>query len=214
MSVNPPPPGATSETVASPPPTNTRPLPPLLLDSPLLEALLLDSPLLEALLLAAVLLVTPVDAVLLVVSPPAPLDEPLVGSATEPQATSHAPASTTKAPSDAARLADRRRLRSRWTTGLFICAFLGGPPLGLSRPGRATRPTVSPRRRIHALTGANPAKVPEIRRRHHRYFYQDLARARWPVARTIDHLGYPLDRTPRSSASRRDRPHPGRSDDD
>jgi hypothetical protein len=122
MSANPPPPGAASETVASPPPTNTRPLPPLLLDALLLAAvLLLDAPLVDALLL-----VTPLEAVLLVASPPAPLDELLVGSATEPQATSHAPASATKTPGDTMRIAHRRRFFSRWTTGLFINAFPAG----------------------------------------------------------------------------------------
>jgi hypothetical protein len=173
MSENVPPPGAASETVASPPPTNTRPLPTLLL---LLEALLLEAVVLDALLLEAVLLVTPVDAELLVPSPPAPLDELLVGSATEPQARSHAPASTTKAPSDAARVADRRRLRSRWTMGLFINAF-PADPAGTRRSALSIDLICRSRsKRIDALSGANPVIVPGTRREHHRCFYQDVPR--------------------------------------
>lgn len=162
MSAKFPAPGAASETVASPPPTNTRPLPPLLLDALLLDVLLLDA----LLLVEAPLLVTPLDAVLLVASPPAPLDEPLVGSVTEPHATSHAPASATKAPSDATRIAARRRLRSRWTIGLFINAFLAGAPGGRGRPGQSvvdrfpeeTNPRAHRRESRHRAE--DPAKAP------------------------------------------------------
>jgi hypothetical protein len=108
--LSPPWPGAASENVPTPPPTNTSPLPALLLDALLLDALLLD-----ALPLDALLLVPPVEALLeLVASPPAPvpLDEPVVVSVFELHAADHSPASATRAPSAAAGRADARGLPS------------------------------------------------------------------------------------------------------
>ena len=122
---------------------NTSPLPALLL----LEALLLDSPLLEALLLASPLLLAlplgapPAEALLVASPPPAPLalDEPDVGSATEPQAESHAPAITTRDVSVAA----RRCLLSGCNGCLFINAFPLRAPRRHGGVQRSASPTGS-----------------------------------------------------------------------
>jgi hypothetical protein len=138
--------GAVPDTVASPPPTKTSPLPALLL-----ESLLLDSPLLLASLLLAspLLLDAPLGAppaeallslaLLVVAPPPAPLalDEPDVGAATEPQAESHAPAIPTKAAS----VASSRRLLSRWNGCFFITTLSLRAPPGHGGTWRSASPT-------------------------------------------------------------------------